>query len=64
MISEAVMNVFSNYAWPGNVRELRNVLERAIIVCEGSMIETRHLPPGFGQVTRRLCLKRMRSGSV
>jgi transcriptional regulator with PAS, ATPase and Fis domain len=51
MISEAVMNVFQGYAWPGNVRELRNVLERAIIVCEGSVIETRHLPPGFGQVT-------------
>jgi transcriptional regulator with PAS, ATPase and Fis domain len=51
MISEAVMNVFSGYAWPGNVRELRNVIERAIIVCEGSVIETRHLPPGFGQVT-------------
>jgi DNA-binding NtrC family response regulator len=50
MVSEAVMNVFSSYAWPGNVRELRNVLERAIIVCEGSVIETRHLPPGFGQV--------------
>ncbi len=50
MISEAVMNIFSGYAWPGNVRELRNVLERAIIVCEGSVIETKHLPPGFGQV--------------
>jgi DNA-binding NtrC family response regulator len=53
MISEAVMNIFNNYSWPGNVRELRNVLERAIIVCEGSMIETKHLPPGFGQVTPR-----------
>jgi DNA-binding NtrC family response regulator len=51
MVSEAVMNVFSHHSWPGNVRELRNVLERAIIVCEGSVIETRHLPPGFGQVT-------------
>jgi transcriptional regulator with PAS, ATPase and Fis domain len=51
MVSEAVMNVFSNYSWPGNVRELRNALERAIIVCEGSVIETRHLPPGFGHVT-------------
>jgi DNA-binding NtrC family response regulator len=51
MISEAVMNIFNSFAWPGNVRELRNVLERAIIVCEGSVIETRHLPPGFGQVT-------------
>src|SRR5207302_2641136 len=31
----------------------RNTLERAIIVCEGSTIELRHLPPGFGQITPR-----------
>ena len=48
-ISEAVLHVFQNYSWPGNVRELRNTLERAIIVCEGSVVETKHLPPGFGQ---------------
>src|SRR5512146_3295631 len=53
MISEPVMSLFQNYSWPGNVRELRNALERAIIVCEGSVIETKHLPPGFGQVTPR-----------
>jgi DNA-binding NtrC family response regulator len=53
-VSEAVLNVFRNYSWPGNVRELRNTLERAVIVCEGGVIETRHLPPGFGQVPVRL----------
>jgi DNA-binding NtrC family response regulator len=52
-VSEAVINQFRNYSWPGNVRELRNTLERAIIVCEGSVIETKHLPPGFGQTTVR-----------
>src|SRR5262245_43038943 len=31
------------YHWPGNVRELRNVLERAAIVCEGTVIDTEHL---------------------
>jgi len=53
LVSEAVMTAFRNYSWPGNVRELRNTLERAIIVCEGSIVEQRHLPPGFGQVTPR-----------
>jgi transcriptional regulator with PAS, ATPase and Fis domain len=48
-ISEAVLHALQNYSWPGNVRELRNTLERAVIVCEGSVIETKHLPPGFGQ---------------
>src|SRR5256712_3463524 len=52
-VSEAVVNAFNNYSWPGNVRELRNSLERAVIVCEGAVVETRHLPPGFGQTTVR-----------
>jgi transcriptional regulator with GAF, ATPase, and Fis domain len=32
-----------NYTWPGNVRELRNALERAAILCEGSLISAQHL---------------------
>src|SRR5437868_12927098 len=52
-VSEAVLNAFNNYSWPGNVRELRNALERAVIVCEGAVVETRHLPPGFGQAPLR-----------
>jgi transcriptional regulator with PAS, ATPase and Fis domain len=31
------------YEWPGNVRELRNVLERAAILCEGTLIDSDHL---------------------
>jgi len=52
-VSEAVLNQFKNYSWPGNVRELRNTLERAVIVCESAVIETKHLPPAFGQTPRR-----------
>jgi len=52
-VSEAVLNLFNNYSWPGNVRELRNTLERATIVCDGGMVETKHLPPGFGQAPLR-----------
>jgi DNA-binding NtrC family response regulator len=35
------------YGWPGNVRELRNALERAAILCEGSLFAPQHLllPP-------------------
>jgi DNA-binding NtrC family response regulator len=52
-VSEAVLNAFRNYTWPGNVRELRNTLERAVIVCEGAVMETKHLPPGFGHALPR-----------
>src|ERR1039457_7284202 len=52
-VSEAVLNLFNNYSWPGNVRELRNTIERAVIVCDSGMIETKHLPPGFGHAPLR-----------
>jgi DNA-binding NtrC family response regulator len=52
-VAEPVMTALVAYAWPGNVRELRNTLERAVIVCDGALVEPRHLPPGFGQVVAR-----------
>jgi DNA-binding NtrC family response regulator len=35
------------YAWPGNVRELQNCIERAVILCEGDAIHSRHLNLSF-----------------
>src|SRR3989442_1264113 len=35
---------FLAYGWPGNVRELRNAVERALILCEGGLINPEHLP--------------------
>ena len=32
------------YRWPGNVRELRNMVERAVLLSGGSMIEVSELP--------------------
>ncbi len=35
------------YAWPGNVRELENVIERAVVLSDGTQIEAKHLPPSL-----------------
>ena len=45
-VSEAAMEVLRGYSWPGNVRELENVIERALILCDGGSIEAEQLPLG------------------
>src|SRR5271154_1965174 len=44
-----MLNRLMAHDWPGNVRELRNTIERAVILCGEGYMETRHLPPTFGQ---------------
>jgi len=34
-IENETMDLFKRYSWPGNVRELQNVIERAVILCDG-----------------------------
>ncbi len=46
-IAPNAMKALRGWEWPGNVRELRNVLERAMIFAEGSVLEAAHLP-AFG----------------
>ncbi len=41
-IRPAALQVLERYSWPGNVRELANVIERAMIVCEGNTLEQHH----------------------
>jgi len=43
-ISREARAHFLAYPWPGNVRELRNAVERALILCEGGLINPEHLP--------------------
>jgi two-component system response regulator GlrR len=40
-LSEEAMQLLMGHNWPGNVRELEHVIERAIVLCEGSVLETR-----------------------
>lgn len=44
-LSEAAAGRLESYSWPGNVRELSNVVERALLMSQGSVIGVEHLPP-------------------
>jgi len=44
-VSTPAIDALMSYHWPGNVRELENVLERALLVCDGEALHAHHLPP-------------------
>ena len=44
-IATPAIDMLMAYHWPGNVRELENTLERAVLVCDGSVVHAHHLPP-------------------
>ncbi len=46
-VRATTMKAFQAYRWPGNVRELRNVIERNLIVHQGTVFEA-ELPEGAG----------------
>ncbi len=43
-LSDEAMRALEEYRWPGNVRELRNVIERAVLLANGGVIQARDLP--------------------
>lgn len=47
--SNGALSRLNSYGWPGNVRELENVTERAVVVCDGDVIDVQHLPPDLSQ---------------
>ena len=68
-IDRRAIDKLTAWHWPGNVRELANILERAVILCNGTTLLTRHIGlsdiplaaedpiPTLEQNERRLILK-------
>ncbi len=43
-VEPEALDLLSAYGWPGNIRELENVMERAVLFCDGSKLRVEDLP--------------------
>jgi transcriptional regulator with GAF, ATPase, and Fis domain len=44
-IDDDALALLKSFSWPGNVRQLENVIERAVVITEGTSITVEELPP-------------------
>lgn len=51
-LTEAAMERLKHYDFPGNVRELRNILERAVLLADGEIVDVAQLPEALTSTTR------------
>jgi two-component system response regulator AtoC len=51
-VSPPAMSLLLNYDWPGNVRELENVIERAVLLAEDTILMSEHLPAELSLVSK------------
>ena len=43
-VSSDALGVLLDYQYPGNIRELENIIQHAFVLCQGYVIEKKHLP--------------------
>ncbi|MBK6716167.1 MAG: sigma 54-interacting transcriptional regulator [Burkholderiales bacterium] len=53
-LSEAALARLAQYDFPGNIRELRNVLERALLLCDGHRIDLLQIEQALALGARRV----------
>jgi len=46
-INDTLLERLYEYRWPGNVRELQNMINQAVLLCEGTEIESFNFQGGF-----------------
>lgn len=44
-VSGDALRVLMRFEYPGNIRQLENIIEHAFVMCRGTEIERKHLPP-------------------
>ena len=49
----AVLAALAAHHWPGNIRELANVIEHALVLCDGLPLTVEHLPARLGAARQR-----------
>nr|CBX28889.1 Acetoacetate metabolism regulatory protein atoC [uncultured Desulfobacterium sp.] len=59
-ISDDVIAILESYEYPGNIRELENIIEHAVAMAGGNIIEMHHLPADFQQLKFRIQSRRQR----
>jgi len=55
-ISDDALAALKDYSWPGNIRQLENVIERAVVMADGTTITLHELPPELLSETDREAL--------
>ena len=53
-ISEDAKAFLCSYGWPGNIRELKNMIFRAVVLCEGNILSTEDFPHITSEKDNRL----------
>lgn len=43
-VTDEVLAILLAYDYPGNIRELENIIEHCFVLCQGEIIERKHLP--------------------
>lgn len=63
-LTEEAVGALISYAFPGNARELENLIERAVLACDGPLLDTRHIELPFLEPVGAELLYQARKDSI
>ncbi len=68
-IQKRTLDLFAAYDWPGNIRELQNIVERAVLLCDGDTFSVdeswlRQAPTTDDATATAITMRRTQAGST